>query len=62
MERLATIPEPENNSFTRPDGTVIEMNWPPNMNVLKRFDYCWGKSYKDAYSSEDCTPRPSPEN
>lgn len=55
-ERLATIPEPSDNSFTRPDGTVIQMSWPPNMNVLNRFEYCWGKSYEEAYGGEECTP------
>ncbi|EAQ29319.1 hypothetical protein NAP1_01065 [Erythrobacter sp. NAP1] len=55
-ERLATIPEPSNNSFTRPDGTVVQMSWPPNMNVLNRFEYCWGKTYKEAYGGEECTP------
>lgn len=61
IARLSEVPEPEGNSFTRPDGTVIQMNWPPNMNVLKRFEYCWGRSYADAYGSEDCTP-PKPDN
>ena len=54
MEGLATIPEPSNNSFTRPDGTVVQMSWPPNMNVLKGFEACWGKPYIDAYGS-GCT-------
>ena len=54
IEGLATIPEPSNNSFTRPDGTVVKMNWPPNMNVLEGFKACWGKPYKDAYGSA-CT-------
>ena len=56
MDRLAAIPEPEDNSFTRADGTVMQMSWPPNMNVLKRFEYCWGKTYEKAYGSEECTP------
>ncbi|WP_298464701.1 hypothetical protein [uncultured Erythrobacter sp.] len=56
MERLSTVPEPENNSFTQPDGTVVTMSWPPNINVLRRFDFCWGRSYADAYGSEECTP------
>ncbi len=55
IERLAAIPEPSNNSFTRPDGTVIQMNWPPNMNVLKRFEECWGRTYGEAYGSADCS-------
>lgn len=61
IERLKSVPEPENNSFTRADGTVIKMSWPPNLNVLNRFEYCWGRSYADAYASEDCTP-PQPES
>lgn len=56
MERLDAIPEPSENSFTRPDGTVVQLNWPPNMNVLKRFEYCWGRTYAEAYGSEECTP------
>ncbi len=56
MERLAAVPEPETNSLTRPDGTVVTMSWPPNINVLRRFEYCWGHTYADAYGSEDCTP------
>ncbi|MEM7703423.1 MAG: hypothetical protein AAF251_15905 [Pseudomonadota bacterium] len=54
IEGLSTIPEPEDNSFTRPDGTVFEMSWPPNMNVLRGFEECWGKPYKEAYGS-GCT-------
>ena len=59
MARLAAVPEPENNSFTRPDGVVVTMSWPPNINVLRRFEYCWGQAYADAYGSEKCTP-PAP--
>ncbi|MEO1731657.1 MAG: hypothetical protein AAFR64_13085 [Pseudomonadota bacterium] len=54
IERLAAIPEPENNSFTRADGTVVQMNWPPNMKVLVKFKTCWGQSYADNYGSSDC--------
>ena len=57
MARLAMMPEPSDNSFTRADGTVIRMSWPPNMNVLKSFDACWGRPYKDAYG-HDCTQSP----
>lgn len=56
---LKVIPEPANNSFTRPDGAVIQMTWPPNLNVLEAFERCWGKSYKEAYGSEACAaPKP----
>lgn len=54
IERLRAIPEPSNNTFTRPDGTVVKMNWPPNMNVLKNFQTCWGKPYAEAYGSSGC--------
>ena len=54
IDRLSKIPEPANNTFTRADGTVVQMSWPPNMNVLKGFEACWGKPYKDAYGSA-CT-------
>lgn len=54
IERLKAIPEPDNNSFTRPDGTVIKMSWPPNLNVLEGFAKCWDKPYKTAYG-QGCT-------
>jgi hypothetical protein len=52
-------PKPEDNSLTLSDGTVIQMSWPPNLNVLEAFERCWGKIYKEAYSSEACAaPKP----
>jgi Asp-tRNA(Asn)/Glu-tRNA(Gln) amidotransferase C subunit len=56
IEGLAKIPEPADNTFTRPDGTVVKMGWPPNMNVLKNFEMCWGRSYKETYGSSSCLP------
>ncbi len=47
-------PKPEDNSITLSDGTVIQMSWPPNLNVLEAFERCWGKSYKEAYGTEAC--------
>lgn len=55
IERLAGIPEPKDNSFTLPDGTIIELNWPPNMGVLERFEQRWGRPYSEAYGSADCS-------
>lgn len=52
--RLKAVPEPKNNSFTRPDGTVMKMSWPPNLNVLEAFERCWGQTYKDTYGTEAC--------
>ena len=54
MDRLKAIPEPSNNSYTRADGTVVKMSWPPNLNVLEGFERCWGQDYKVAYGPE-CT-------
>lgn len=54
IEGLSGIPEPSNNTFTRPDGTVIQLSWPPNLDVLKAFDRCWERSYSEAYGTEEC--------
>ena len=54
IERLKTVPEPENLSFTRPDGSTVTMSWPPNLNVLEGFVKCWGETYKVAYG-RGCT-------
>ena len=54
IERLKEVPSPQNISFTRPDGTVIELDWPPNLKVLQAFERCWESSYEEAYSSAQC--------
>lgn len=54
ITRLKALPEPQNNSFAQPDGTMIQISWPPNLNVLEAFERCWGRSYKEAYGSEAC--------
>ena len=54
IERLKTVPEPDNLSFTRPDGSTVTMSWPPNLNVLEGFEKCWGETYKVAYG-RGCT-------
>ncbi len=56
IERLNLVPSPEGTSFTRADGTVFELSWPPNMNVLVKFEQCWGRSYSEVYGAETCTP------
>jgi len=56
IEQLQTIPEPEDNSFTRPDGTLVRMNWPPNLNVLVGFERCWDRPYREAYGSPCSAP------
>ncbi|MDE1468065.1 hypothetical protein [Aurantiacibacter sp. D1-12] len=54
MERLAEVPEPDDLTATMPDGTVVTMSWPPNMNVLQAFDHCWEETYSDAYGDSNC--------
>ena len=55
IENLKSLPEPEDNSFTRPDGTVVQMQWPPNLNVLEGFEKCWDHPYAKAHGSRECT-------
>ncbi|MEQ5787260.1 hypothetical protein J3454_05080 [Erythrobacter sp. NFXS35] len=54
IKRLKSLPAGESTSFTTPDGKVVKMSWPPNLNVLEAFERCWGKSYKEAYGTEAC--------
>jgi hypothetical protein len=56
IEQLQTIPEPEENSFTLPDGTAFKMNWPPNLNVLMGFERCWNRPYREAYGAQCSEP------
>lgn len=54
IERLSAVPKPEVNRFTRADGAVVQMSWPPNMDVLRKFEVCWGRPYSEAYGSVNC--------
>lgn len=62
MTLLKAVPEPDNNSFTRPDGTVVQLTWPPNLKVLEAFERCWDNSYAEAYSENRCLSLPSKSN
>jgi len=55
IERLRAVPEPTSNSFTRPDGTIVQLSWPPNLNVLEGFERCWDKTYAEVYGNRDCS-------
>lgn len=59
-ERLAAVPKPEGMKLTmeQPDGKVLEMAWPPNLNVVDGLIACFGKTYKEAYNAP-CRSRPS---
>ena len=54
IERLKAIPAPSEASFTGPDGTVMQINWPPNLDVLEAFERCWDKPYSQAYGTAEC--------
>ena len=59
-ERLAGVPKPEGMKLTmeQPDGKVLEMAWPPNLNVVDGLIDCFGKTYKEAYNAP-CRSRPA---
>ncbi len=54
MARLAEVPAPSDLTVTMPDGSVVTMAWPPNLNVLQALDTCWERSYEEAYGQADC--------
>ncbi len=58
---LAALPAPpEANvkdgffSFAMPNGEVVKVAWPPNLDVVDAFVRCFGQSYRQAYSSQRC--------
>jgi len=51
-EELAHLPKPNNLQPSRdPQGNVIEISWPPNLDVVDRLVACFGLKYKEAYRS-----------
>lgn len=60
MADLNAVPKPSNATFTRPDGTVIDMPWPPNLRVLEAFERCWDKPYAQAYGTKECVAPDAP--
>jgi len=58
---LAALPAPpEVNvkdgffSFAMPNGEVVQVAWPPNLDVVDAFVRCFGQSYRQAYSAQSC--------
>ncbi len=62
IAELRKVPEPEDNNFTMADGTVLKIDWPPNLNVLEAFERCWDKPYAEAYSSAECRVKKNSES
>lgn len=50
IEQLAAVPKPESFNPVDADGNPIDVQWPPNLNVLQRFKKCFNGSYLEAYS------------
>lgn len=48
--QLARLPRPKDFNPVGPDGKLISVAWPMNLNVLDGFAMCWGQPYKKAYS------------
>lgn len=58
---LAALPAPpEANvkdgffSFTMPSGEVMQVAWPPNLDIVDAFVRCFGQSYQQAISHQAC--------
>jgi len=58
---LAALPAPpevdvKNGVFdvTMPNGKVVQVAWPPNLDVVDAFVRCFGQSYRQAYSAQSC--------
>ncbi|MCK0128996.1 hypothetical protein [Erythrobacter sp. F6033] len=62
IKNLKLVPKPESASFKKPDGSIVQMRWPPNLNVLEGFAKCWEESYENVYGNRDCSTSPSLEN
>lgn len=56
IDRLSAVPEPADSpkTFTMSDGTVIQLSWPPNLEVLQAFERCWDRNYREAYNEPSC--------
>jgi hypothetical protein len=47
---LARLPKPPGFAPRDPDGRLVPIAWPPNLNVVDGFVACFRKSYRQAYS------------
>lgn len=48
---LAALEKPSGFNPTDSNGNPINIQWPPNLNVVDNFIKCFGKSYRDAYGN-----------
>lgn len=53
--RLARVPPPPDPPVFDINGKTVPVAWPLNLNVLDGFIKCFGRPYREAYSSAACT-------
>jgi hypothetical protein len=54
IARLQAVPRPQTRSrMVDAQGNPVEIIWPPNMNVLRAFEKCWERTYREAFE-KDC--------
>lgn len=58
---LAALPAPPETNvengffdFTMPNGEVVQVAWPPNLDIVDAFVRCFGQSYRQAFSNQAC--------
>jgi hypothetical protein len=49
-EALAALPPPKTPETLSIDGKVVQLPWPPNLNVLDGLLKCFGQPYEQAYA------------
>ena len=53
MERLKAIPK-RDAPMAGPDGKLVKVRWPPNLNVMEGFEKCWDQPFRVEFSKA-CT-------
>lgn len=57
IARLQAVPRPQARArMVDAQGNPVEIIWPPNMNVLRAFEKCWERAYREAFEKDCVTP------
>ena len=57
IARLQAVPQPQGSArMVDAQGNPVEIIWPPNMNVLRAFEKCWERTYREAFEKDCITP------
>ncbi|WP_411359982.1 hypothetical protein [Pseudidiomarina sp. YC-516-91] len=51
-DQLSALPKPSGMNMTDADGNPVDIQWPPNLQVVENLMSCFGRSYSEAYG--DC--------